>query len=192
MKTIIFVLVLALCLIGTTSAELIDLGNYVIDFGAYNLPISNQYLSGLRQYMHTDSDPTFTWRWDAKGSWDGAINIFNETIDPTKIHGNLTTHQIELYTDYGVLMGVASAGGMNLTNAYNVSIPLPGLITVITNYPGGKPMTAYVGHIEGPFYLCVMSREKPDMAELILQNLKVIPKRDENAYAARQLASALN
>lgn len=193
-KMKLYLMVLVLCLMGVTSAESIELGNYVIDTGAYGLPIDSQYTPGLRQYTNMDSNPTFTWRWNADNPWAGGISIFNESIDPTKIPKNITTEVAELNIDYGLLSGVTSACGDNSTqNKFRVSVPYPGLITTTRcpNLSNGKPMTAYAGHIEGPFYLLVMSREDPDMAVYILKNLKVIQKSEESVYESRQLASAL-
>ena len=177
-QTSIFaILVMAMLAVQIASAELLTLHNHVIDTGYYSVLLPDVQIG--KPYSFLSTNYSVTEENISLNSGIGTKGTFIIICDLKNFDGSIP-NDLENYMNQFVKNEHAQ-------NSTKVSKPYPGWIVTSSN----DPMIYYIEQINSSEYMILATDETPEMATLILKNLKVYPITDKDELTRQKVAEAL-
>jgi len=174
------------------TSKIFDLGNYTIDTGAYSLPSD----------ARVSSPETLEWSWNDNEKT--TIGIQHDTFGPKHpgLNNISENDYATLYMQSFLMSAISKIDGItpkiddydNFTktwenlNAVFVDKPSSGYIAVSSRYPTLK---LYVGTLHRFDYLTISSTESDEMMTLIMLELKIYPKEQNNTARLQAIQKML-
>jgi hypothetical protein len=179
-----------------STSTIFELANYTIDTGAYETPSNAEVDSDFIGWAWNDTESTLR--------WTTSISVSNYPLDDSNVSKLSDTEYMAVHTKYPLLGIIAGIDTLldpltypnlnssddlweNLSPVF-VDKPYPGFVIISRNHPSFK---FYGGAIDKFNYLYIVSSESDESMALLMSEIKVYPKEENNAVRLQAIQKRL-